>query len=137
MRRIALWLVLLAVSLAAPAGARADTGWSVEIGAKEEASSPERPAATLSAQSPWGPPGMVAAFGSAPKFVAEWARFGLHAPELLDPSPHDAAALARRSSGEGSRIRSLLLRLYSTSPSVRQATSGVVGFHLSPAPPLS
>lgn len=139
MRHLRVLLALLAITLSLPSGAWADTGWSTELaGARRQASAQERgPTATVRA-APVRPFSLLASTGAEFHGMAEvgarLTRVLVCRTTAVDDRPAD---LSRALLSTRNRARAAQRRFLQLGPSLALATRGVVGFHASPAPPLS
>jgi hypothetical protein len=132
MRRLALVLALLVVSLVHPARAWADAGLSWELRGPRTAE-PRREATVAPATSE--PATLLASQGaSLPALVERGGRSRTPA-ERVKPATEPRAGCRRSRGAARSRMRAVELSFLGSAPSRAEATRGVVGHHASPAPP--
>jgi hypothetical protein len=138
MRHLRSLLALLALSLALPSGARADTGWSQEVlGVHGPSRAAAARRATVAPAAPAGPFTLFTAPGADFPVLIKTDGHGPRASRCRaapghKPTDHSSSLLAAHS-----RLKAAQRSFLQISPSLAVATRGVVGFHTSPAPPLS
>jgi hypothetical protein len=132
MRRLALILALLAVSLVLPARAWADAGLSWELRGSRTAA-PRREATV--APVPSGPATLLVALGTSLRGVVERGERSRTPTARVEPPAHPPAGCGRPVCAARSRMRAVELSFLDSAPGRAAATRGVVGHHASPAPP--
>lgn len=134
MRRLALILALLALSLVLPEPAWADAGLSWELRGQRTAA-PRREAIVARATSE--PATLLAKLGASLRAVVERGGRIRTPAEREEPPATPRAGCSRCTGAARSRIRAVDLSFLGSAPDRAAATRGVVGHHASPPPPLT